>query len=460
MALSARVPFGERQGEIMGGARRVARFCRARQRVTRPLRTWQLWELAGWLRGYVIAVVIADLIAIGVAAYLWVPGVHATQLLLFAAVLGCDAMTVEMTRSRGETAGLIKDTYAIWELPAALLLPPPFGLLVPIPRFALTQWRIRQIAPHRRVFSACVISLSYGAANIAFGFFSSHFAQAAGIPDGAGGQVNFRWLLAVVLAAVIAWTVNNLLILPAIRGSDPTVRVRDVIATREGILNDLAELCAAALVTVAIFWSPFSLVLALPLVIVLQRSSLHTQLLSGLRLDAKTGLLNAGTWRKEASAEVSRASRTGVRVAVALIDIDCLKTINDAYGHLAGDNALAMIASLLRSMLRGDDIVGRFGGDEFAVLFPQTDADHAHTVLEQLRAEIASTVINPGADPADPPLHCTVSVGLAALPGEAASLTDILALADSALYRAKNSGRDRVAVMTESGQEISASRPD
>jgi diguanylate cyclase (GGDEF)-like protein len=444
----------------MGGARRMVRFRRAWQQTTHPLRTWQLWELPGWLRGYVIAVVIADLIAIGFATYLWVPGVHLTQLLLFAALLGCDAMTVEMTRSRGETAGLIKDTYAIWELPAALLLPPVFGLLVPIPRLALTQWRIRQIAPHRRIFSAGVISLSYGAANITFGFFSSHFAQVAGISDGAGGQVNFRWLLAVVLAAAIAWTVNNLLILPAIKGSDPTVRVRDVIATREGILNDLAELCAAALVTVAIFWSPFSVVLALPLVIVLQRSSLHTQLLSGLRLDAKTGLLNAGTWRKEASAEVSRASRTSVRVAVALIDIDCLKTFNDAYGHLAGDNALAMISSLLRSMLRSSDIVGRFGGDEFAVLFPQTDADHAHAVMERLRAEIARTAISPGADPADPPLHCTVSVGLAALPGDAASLTDILALADSALYKAKNSGRDRVAVMTESGQEISASRPD
>ena len=444
----------------MGGARRIARFRRARQRVTRPFRGWQLWALAGWLRSYVIAVVIADLIAIGVAAYLWVPGVRGTQLLLFAALLGCDAMTVEMTRSRGEAAGLIKDTYAIWELPVALLLPPVFGLLAPIPRLALTQWRIRQIAPHRRVFSAGVISLSYGAANITFGFLGSHFARVAGIPDGISGQVTLRWLVAVVLAGLIAWAVNNLLILPAVRGSDPTVRVRDVIATREGILNDLAELCAAALVTVAIFWSPFSVVLALPLVIVLQRSSLHTQLLSDLRLDGKTGLLNAGTWRKEASAEVNRASRTRARVAVALIDIDCLKAFNDGYGHLAGDNALAMVAGLLRSVLSADDVVGRFGGDEFAVLFPQTDADHAHAVMQRLRAQIASTVISPEVDSGDQQLHCTVSVGLAALPGEAGSLTDILALADSALYQAKNAGRDRVAMMTESRHEISTSRAD
>ena len=427
--------------------------------MTRPPRTWQVWELAGWLRAYVIAVVIADLIAIGVAAYLWVPGVRAWQLLLFAALLGCVAVTVEMTRSRGEAAGLIKDTYAIWELPAAILLPPVLGLLAPIPRIALTQWRIRQIAPHRRVFSAGVISLSYGAANVTFRFLGSHVAQVAGIPGGPGEQVTLRWLLAVVLAGVIAWTVNNLLILPAVKGSDPTVQVRDVIATREGILNDLAELCAAALVTVAIFCSPFSILLALPLVIVLQRSSLHSQLLSDLRLDGKTGLLNPGTWRKEASAEVNRASRTRARVAVALIDIDDLKTFNDGYGHLAGDNALAMVAGLLRSLLRERDIVGRFGGDEFAVLFPQTDVDHAHAVMERLRAQIASTAINPGADSGDPRLRCTVSVGLAALPGEAASLTDILALADSALYHAKNAGRDRVSVMTESEQGISTSRP-
>jgi diguanylate cyclase (GGDEF)-like protein len=145
---------------------------------------------------------------------------------------------------------------------------------------------------------------------------------------------------------------------------------------------------------------------------------------------------------------------------VALIDIDYLKTFNDAYGHLVGDNALGIVADLLRSVLREYDIIGRFGGDEFAVLFPQTDADQARAAMDRLRAQIASTVISQGTDSSDPQLRCTVSVGLAALPGEAASLTDILGLADVALYRAKNAGRDRVAVMTESGQGISVSRPD
>jgi diguanylate cyclase (GGDEF)-like protein len=445
----------------LGSAWRTVRLRRPWQRVTGARRSWQLWQLPGWLRAYVIAVVIIDSVAIAVAAFASIPGVRLAQLLLFAALLGCDALTVEMTRSQGETASLIKDVYAIWELPVAILLPPVFALLAPIPRIALTQWRIRQIAPHRRVFTAGAIGLSYGAAYVTFQFLSRHLAQMASMPEGPGGQVTLRWILAVVLAGLIAWAVNNLLMLPAIKGSDPTVRVRDVIGTRDGILNDMAELCAAVLAVVAIFYCPFSVVLAIPLVIVLQRSSLHAQLLSDSRLDAKTGLLNAGTWRKEASAEVTRASRTRAHVAVALIDIDYLKTFNDAHGHLAGDNALAMVAGVLRTLLREYDIAGRFGGDEFAVLFPQTDAAQAHSITERLRTQIASSAIDPGAVASSgAPVRCTVSVGLAALPGESASLTDILALADSALYRAKNAGRDRVAVLTESGQTLSASEAD
>ncbi|MGI9007674.1 MAG: GGDEF domain-containing protein [Streptosporangiaceae bacterium] len=395
--------------------------------------------------------------AIAVAAYASLPGVRLAQLLLFAALLGCDALTVEMTRSQGETASLIKDIYAIWELPVAILLPPLFALLIPIPRIALTQWRIRQIAPHRRVFTACAISLSYGAAYVTFRLLGHHLAAIARMPQSLGGQFAFRWILAAVLAGLVAWAVNNLLVLPAVKGSDPTVRAREVMASREGILNDMAELCAAVLATVAIFWSAFSVVLALPLVVVLQRSSRHAQLLSDSRLDAKTGLLNAGTWRKEASAEVTRACRTRGPVAVALIDIDYLKNFNDAHGHLAGDNALTMVAGVLRSELREDDIVGRFGGDEFAVLFPQTDAAQAHAIAGRLRAQIASSAIDSGAALGGAPVRSTVSVGLAALPGDSVSLTDILALADSALYQAKNAGRDRVVVLTGSPPALSAS---
>jgi diguanylate cyclase (GGDEF)-like protein len=413
---------------------------------------WQLWELPGWLSAYVVTIIILDAIAIVLASWASIPHVHLTQLLLFGALLGGAALTVEMTRSRGETAGVIKDIYAIWELPAVILLPPAFALLVPIPRIALTQWRIRQIAPHRRVFTAAVISLSYGGAYAAFHLVDRHLAGLSATPANLGKPAMLGWIVAILIAGLVGLALNNLLLVPAIKGSDPTVRIRDVIGTREGLVNDAVELCAAVLVTVAVACSVFALVLVLPLVVVLQRSSLHSQLLSDSRLDAKTGLLNAGTWRKEASAEVARASRTRAPVAVALIDLDYLKEINDVHGHLAGDNALAMVAEVLRTTLRDYDIAGRFGGDEFAVLLAQTDAVQALAITQRLRDQVSSTVVESGAAPDGPQVHCTASIGLAALPGDAASLTEILALADSALYRAKNAGRDRVAVMTEDGR--------
>ena len=77
-------------------------------------------------------------------------------------------LTVELTHRAGEPAGLVKDVHAIWELPLALLLPPLYGLLVPIPRMALVQWRVRATLVHRRVFTAAAVGLSYGAASAVF----------------------------------------------------------------------------------------------------------------------------------------------------------------------------------------------------------------------------------------------------------------------------------------------------
>ena len=129
---------------------------------------------------------------------------------------------------------------------------------------------------------------------------------------------------------------------------------------------------------------------ALPVVTLLQRSLRHAQLVTDSRADSKTGLLNAATWERESATEVARAVRTESPLAVALLDIDKFKAVNDTYGHLVGDQVLKEIASTLNSLLRDYDLAGRFGGEEFAMLLPQTRAVDAFRIAERVRANIAA----------------------------------------------------------------------
>lgn len=122
-----------------------------------------------------------------------------------------------------------------------------------------------------------------------------------------------------------------------------------------------------------------------------------------------------------------------------MIDIDHFKVVNDTHGHQTGDAALAAVAAGIRDSLRGYDITGRFGGEEFGVLFPGTGLDQACQIADRLRRTLATVTIL--AKNARVPI--TVSVGVAALdPAAPAGLDDLIATADTALYRAKNTGRN------------------
>ena len=385
------------------------------------MRTWPVMELPRWLLVFIAAVVAADAAAIALAARVSV--ITPADLLLFGGLLACGAVTVEMTRRAGETALFIKDVCGVWELPMAILLPPVFALLVPIPRLALTQWRIRKIAPHRRVFSAATISLSFGSVYLAFHELSRIMVISLTGP----GSRAALWVVAVGACFAVQWVVNTCLLVPAIKGSDPSANIRQMLTAPENVRNDLTEVCVATVVTLGIAITPVALVFALPFVTLLQRSSRHAQLVDASRMDAKTGLLNAVTWRRESSAEVSRALRTGSGLAVALIDIDLFKVVNDSYGHLAGDDALRTVSATLQALVREYDLVGRFGGEEFALLLPQTDELGARNIVERIRAEVAGLCIEPTSTPGAEPITLTVSIGVAVLGGAGEDLTELLA---------------------------------
>jgi diguanylate cyclase (GGDEF)-like protein len=425
------------------------------------VRDWPLWELPRWLVAFIAAVTVADMAAIGLA----VSATHVSwhDLWLFGALMACVAATVELTKRAGENAGWIKDVYAVWELPVAILLPVVYALLIPIFRLALTQWRIRRVAVHRRVFSAAAVGLSYGAASLAFHGLTSKELGAVTLTrvDAA------TWMLALAAAAFVQWAVNTTLLMPAVKGSDPSVRIRDLYLAKEGVHNDVAELCVAVLVTLGIAVTPVTIVFAFPFVTLLQRSFRHAQLVNATRVDSKTGLLNAGTWEREAAHEVARAVRTHSPLAVALIDVDHFKAVNDLHGHLVGDKALRAISQTLTVFLREYDLVGRFGGEEFALILPQTRAVDAYRIAERIRAYIAAMPIDTGGDRGDEPVTVTVSIGVAALGSRwdtgSSQLTDLIAAADAALYRAKRDGRDQVCVVTEkatlTGQPEVPARP-
>jgi len=134
---------------------------------------------------------------------------------------------------------------------------------------------------------------------------------------------------------------------------------------------------------------------------------------------------------------------------VALIDIDNFKVVNDTHGHLAGDKALKALSHTIKIFLREYDLVGRFGGEEFALLLPQTDELDARRVAERMRAHIAEMPIDVGDRPGAEIIKLTVSIGVAALSTNGTQLTELLATADAALYRAKHAGRNQVWVTTD-----------
>jgi len=156
--------------------------------------------------------------------------------------------------------------------------------------------------------------------------------------------------------------------------------------------------------------------------------------------DPLTGLLNRAAFEDRAQAELVRADRTGRSLAVAMLDLDHFKSFNDRFGHPAGDAALTAVARALAETVRGIDAAGRFGGEEFIVLFVEADAEAATAALERIRAAIAAL------SPPRIAQGITVSAGVAVHHGlfEKTSFKSLVSRADAALYEAKKAGRDRV----------------
>jgi len=158
------------------------------------------------------------------------------------------------------------------------------------------------------------------------------------------------------------------------------------------------------------------------------------------RVDPLTGVFSRRAFNEAAETEMQRALRYGQPLSLIMVDIDHFKQVNDTYGHTTGDSVLASFAATLAQEVREVDVIGRLGGEEFAVLLPNTDVTEALRVAERMRLAVASGNLQADGEL----LRYTASFGVAAFDPRELSLNRFIDRADAALYEAKRSGRNRV----------------
>jgi diguanylate cyclase (GGDEF)-like protein len=182
-------------------------------------------------------------------------------------------------------------------------------------------------------------------------------------------------------------------------------------------------------------------------------SSVTSRVLRGRTLrknadtDGLTGLLNHSKSKERLEVEIARAKRENTTLSFAMLDIDHFKHVNDTYGHPAGDRVLKSLANLIKQRLRGYDSIGRYGGEEFVVILPNTDIESAYIIMDELR--IAFSQINHYNESGN--FSCQFSCGITYFPDFECGINLTLE-ADKALYKAKESGRNKVVCRTNSAK--------
>ena len=237
--------------------------------------------------------------------------------------------------------------------------------------------------------------------------------------------------------------IDGLAVLDALRGDLHTAEVPVILLS--GQADDATRVRALDLGAADFVQKPASLQeLRARIDRTLRLTRRQTQLRALAQTDALTGLANLRAFRSRLDDEVRRARRYGTSLTCIMADMDHLKPVNDAFGHGAGDRAIAAVAEVLRSQLRATDLGARYGGDEFVLLLPHTSAGDGRILAERLCHRLASAELPVG----DRKVSLRTSFGLAEL-GPVAGSDDgaeLVRHADEALYAAKRSGRGRVEI--------------
>ncbi len=324
-------------------------------------------------------------------------------------------------------------TSTVFLIAGALLLPPELVVLIGVVQH-LPEWLKHRYAWYIQTFNIANFTLdglaAWGAARL--------------IVEHTPTWANHGLFSAVAgLCACVAFVALNHTLMAAMlwlaRGHHP----RETGLFSAAMLS--TEFVLAALgIGVAAFWdiNPWLIPFTLAPLLLIHRSLHVPRLEEQARVDAKTGLFNARHFSMVLIDELARAERFERPAALIIADLDLLRDVNNTYGHLVGDQVLEGVAEVFRAELRHYDVPARFGGEEFAILLPETGLDEALAIADRIRRAVADKRFD--VEASNEPVRVTVSMGVSCFPDHGTDPNQLLHHADLAVYRAKLQGRNRV----------------
>jgi diguanylate cyclase (GGDEF)-like protein len=406
-------------------------------------RSWPLWQIP---RRQIVAVLTVEAAAVFLLARLVLDGFPGPGAWWRGAtIVGLGIAQAELAagieRVRKQIGGpLHVDLCSVWTFAAALILPPALAVGVAVVVHTHLWWRSWR--PRLPLFKQL-----YSTSTIALACLAAGAVVAAARPD--AGVLSGLGVITIGLALLAYVVVNSALVASAIMMGEPHPNVVVALGEWDDNALEFATLSLGALTAVGLAVNPFLGLFALPAVLLLHRAVLVRHLEHAANTDDKTGLLTAAAWHTRAERELSRPG--AAPSAVLVVDLDHFKEVNDRHGHLAGDGVLVAVAEGLRAEVRDQDLVGRFGGEEFVVLLagldvsPTTVGSDVLAIAERMRSGIAALRVEiPTPDGPLTVTGLTASIGAALHPWHGADVGALMHAADAALYAAKRAGRNTV----------------
>ncbi|TVT19869.1 GGDEF domain-containing protein [Amycolatopsis acidiphila] len=396
---------------------------------------------------FIAFLVVAEVAAIGwfVHVFLDTPAPTRLDLLRFAILTAGATVHIQMTRRqeerrRNRVRTVLIDLTAVWVFPAAIILPAQLTIALVL-LIRIQHWFVARRPAHNFVFSSITHMLAATVAHQVFVTLGGTHWDSLTVAS-SFGEFGKLVLVGLVYEAVQILYVGSILSLAA--PSRPTVH--SVLGSKADNLLEAITIGLGAVTAIMLVILPPAVAIMAVVTVVFNRLAELDQLQDDVRTDPKTQVYNMRGWTESAERALSRAAKSDDNLGILMIDLDYFKWINDTYGHPAGDDVLRTLAQLLDDVTRPSDVVGRFGGEEFLVLLPETDQATATGAAERIRSAVAELRIGTTGKRGDQITvsERTASIGVAVYPDHGDSLVQLMQAADAAVYEAKEGGRNQV----------------